>query len=316
MQGNDSGHRTGWCGHCAVRLRPWQWRFCSEACYQAGRRPDLVARLEAHTDRSGACWPYPAARSAAGYGQIGVGRQVLYAHRIAYELAHGPIPDGQVICHTCDVPACVNPAHLYAAPQADNVADAIRKGRHVPPPRRTMPVRERFWSKVDRSGGAEACWPWQASLARNGYGQFGVGGRAGGMVVAHRVAWELTNGPIPEGLHVLHRCDVRRCVNPAHLFLGTHTDNVRDMWAKGRAGSQTHPERMARGDRHGWRLHPDSIPRGERSGAAKLTEADVRDIRRMWAAGYRNRTSIGKMFGVTRTLISTIVTHKSWTHIE
>lgn len=97
--------------------------------------------------------------------------------------------------------------------------------------------RIRFWSKVRRGGTAE-CWLWQASRYRNGYGQFCI--QATGSkpkqvhLYAHRVAWILTRGPIPGGLHVLHRCDTRDCVNSAHLFLGTHTDNMRDAGRKGR----------------------------------------------------------------------------------
>lgn len=88
---------------------------------------------------------------------------------------------------------------------------------------------ERFWSKVDRSG---ECWEWTAGLNQAGYGQFSMWPDRPER--AHRFSWVLHNGPIPDDLCVLHACDNRKCVNPAHLFLGTRGDNIRDCFAKGR----------------------------------------------------------------------------------
>ena len=95
------------------------------------------------------------------------------------------------------------------------------------------PVAERFWAFVDTSAGPEACWPWTGGL-RKGYGAFGV--RKDLVVQAHRFAWELTYGPIPEGLNVLHHCDNPPCCNlhPKHLFVGTFQDNSVDMVLKHR----------------------------------------------------------------------------------
>lgn len=96
-------------------------------------------------------------------------------------------------------------------------------------------LADRFWAKVDRSG---ECWTWTASAHSFGYGRFGIGRR---VFTAHRVAWELVNGPVPGGLHVCHRCDNPPCVRPDHLFLGTAKENLRDMIAKGRGGGQYQP---------------------------------------------------------------------------
>lgn len=90
------------------------------------------------------------------------------------------------------------------------------------------PLEERFWRRVKKTDG---CWEWTGGLLSSGYGACFVGAYSTG---AHRVSWELANGPIPDGLWVLHHCDNRPCVRPDHLFLGTVLDNNRDAIAKGR----------------------------------------------------------------------------------
>lgn len=96
---------------------------------------------------------------------------------------------------------------------------------------RPKPVEPRLWAKIDASSGASSCWPWTATRMKTGYGMISVAGKGR---KATRVVWEVVFGPIPEGFHVLHRCDNPPCCNPAHLFLGTHVDNMADKRAKGR----------------------------------------------------------------------------------
>lgn len=162
------------------------------------------------------------------------------------------------------------------------------------------PIAERFWPKVDRSNGPNKCWLWTGALHSSGYGLIHRGGRGNGNIRTHRLAWELTNGPIPPGLHVCHRCDNPQCVNPAHLFLGTRSDNMRDMFTKGRNVHTAHPE---------------TLPRGERHGRTHLTEDNVRTIRRRAADG-ETFTSLANEFRITRVAIRYIVQRVSWAHVD
>lgn len=147
-------------------------------------------------------------------------------------------------------------------------------------------TEEYFWSKVDRTGD---CWPWTGCKNWAGYGKVGVENQLKG---THRVAWELTNGPIPDGLHVCHRCDNPPCCNPDHLFLGTRSDNMRDAWAKGRGVHQ--------------------VMHGEQHGMAKVTEADVREIRTRYAAGGVTQAALAAVYGISDVQVSNIVRHKNW----
>lgn len=95
---------------------------------------------------------------------------------------------------------------------------------HILPMSRRAPIADRFWAKVEKT---EGCWEWTGSKSRKGYGQFNEGR-------AHRVSWEMHNGPIPEGMFVCHHCDNPPCVRPDHLFIGDNAANMRDAFAKGR----------------------------------------------------------------------------------
>lgn len=168
--------------------------------------------------------------------------------------------------------------------------------------RRIRPVAERFWSHVD-IGSPDECWEWQAYRDHRGYGTFGFA--AGDTRWAHRVAWELTNGPIPDGMLACHRCDNPPCCNPGHLFLGSYADNNSDAKAKGRT---------ARGERHSSRTRPESVRRGERHHAAKLTAEQVQEIRDQITAGDSHGV-IAARYGVTRSNVNHIARGKSWSGV-
>lgn len=154
----------------------------------------------------------------------------------------------------------------------------------------------RFWSKVDRSGGPDACWPWMAGMDKDGYGKFSYPGNR--YARAHRVSWSIANGPIEDGLYVCHTCDNPSCVNPSHLFIGTNTDNMRDKVKKGR-----HNYNAA------WN------PIGSKNPRAKLSDAQVIEARRRWLQGGISKSQLAREMGVSSTLMSWVITGKVWRHL-
>lgn len=157
------------------------------------------------------------------------------------------------------------------------------------------PSPDRFWSKVDRSGGPEACWPWTGYRQRKGtsYGTVATGSRRDGTRrprLAHVVAYELTTGAVPPGLEVRHLCGNRACCNPDHLVAGTHADNVGDTVAMGRTTV------------------------GERHPLHKLTAADIPVIRQRWASG-EPASAIAADFPVSLARIYQVVQGDGWAHV-
>ncbi len=159
----------------------------------------------------------------------------------------------------------------------------------------------RFWGRVDKSG---ECWIWTGPCQGKGYGQAPVpGGRS---KRAHRVAWELVHGPIPDGISVLHHCDNPPCVRPKHLFLGTAADNNADMMAKGRQ----RPGITHAGNR-GWSTRNRQRVIGAGNPAAKLAPEQVETIRARRLSG-EPLSRLAVEFGVSETTISRIALGRSW----
>ena len=171
---------------------------------------------------------------------------------------------------------------------------------------------KRFWSKVDQV--EEGCWLWQGTMFSQGYGCFKIAGK---LHKAHRVAYTLVMGAIPQGLLACHRCDNRACVRPEHIFLGTTNDNVQDAKKKGRlatgdrSGARLHPERMTRGDAHWSHLHPE-CRRGELNGRARLTREQVEEVRARYADGSISQLALSQEYRVAQTTISAIVRKQNW----
>lgn len=147
-----------------------------------------------------------------------------------------------------------------------------------------------FWEKVNTSGD---CWEWTASHDPKGYGFFGVAGR---VMRAHRVSYVMHKGEIPDDLIVCHSCDNPKCVNPNHLWLGTHKDNAIDREAKNRGGRKG--------------------PLGSKARASKLTEPVVRQIKELLVEGKTTHRVLAKMFGVHFATISDLANGKTWRHIN
>lgn len=165
--------------------------------------------------------------------------------------------------------------HYWRLKKNGSLEPTIIRGDHL----------ARFWSHVQKT---PTCWLWQGYCIADGYGSMSVGPKP---TAAHRYSFELHKGPVPDGLFVCHSCDVRNCVNPDHLWLGTLSDNNRDMALKGRAAS------------------------GSVNANSKLTERDVITIRLLMSEGLSNG-AIGKRYGVSKSTIWSIKRGITWGHLK
>ena len=148
-------------------------------------------------------------------------------------------------------------------------------------------MEQRFLSKVNKT---DTCWLWTANKNEDGYGAFYFNKKDR---KAHRVAYELWNGEIPADMCVRHTCDEPSCVNPAHLLVGTHTENMRDKVERGR--QRTNP------------------PLGENHKLSKITDDEVREIRVL--RGFYSQTELGKMYNISKSQVYRIYHKKNWKHI-
>jgi hypothetical protein len=155
-------------------------------------------------------------------------------------------------------------------------------------PGRRGSLKERFESKVHKTS---YCWMWTGAKSSTGYGSIGSGRRRDPVLHAHRVSWAMYRGAIPKGMYVLHCCDNRLCVNPEHLFLGTHATNMKDMREKGRQS------------------------RGASRPLAKLTEKQVQEIRQRYNQGGCTQREMAIEYGMGQAEISDIITRKKWKHV-
>jgi hypothetical protein len=162
-------------------------------------------------------------------------------------------------------------------------------------------LEARFWIKVEKTGD---CWNWVAARDNRGYGKFGIAGV--GSRDAHRVSFELANGPIPKGICVCHSCDNPSCVNPAHLFLGTQADNVADM---------TRKKRGTIGPKSTALRFPEKLPRGAANVSTKLMPEQVCAIRKQREQG-QSLNQIARTFEVSAATVRQIVNRQTWKYLD
>lgn len=160
----------------------------------------------------------------------------------------------------------------------------------------TASYADRFWAKVDKSAGPDGCWLYMGYRKRHNYGWLWT---ERGLMTGHRYAWLLTHGSLPADKDILHKCDNGPCCNPAHLWAGTHKENMQDAMRK--------------------RRHAH----GSRSIHAKLNEDQVREIRAAWrtngkrgAAGKSNARELGKKYGVEPGTIYLVATGRTWAYVK
>ena len=151
-----------------------------------------------------------------------------------------------------------------------------------------------FWSKIDATDSVKDCWNWLGAKKPKGYGNVRIDKK---YLLAHRVAFELCNGPIPKGLIVCHVCDNPSCCNPNHLMLGTVKSNTADMLIKNR------------------QKKPETAARGINNGNAKLNDEKVKQIKSLYKTKEKDQYELAEMFGVSQATIGSVILNKTWRHV-
>ena len=213
------------------------------------------------------CWPWQGPRSTKGrprYAHAGVDTT---PRRYVWQLYFGPVPGGLGLQSLCATGTdCCNPGH------------------HMP---------TALWNRVDVQG-PDDCWNWLGALKDKQKLAYGGTGIPGLPTRAHIAAWVLENGPVPDGMQINHHCDNPLCCNPAHLYAGTHEQNMADKARRGRA--RTNPLR------------------GSDNPGSKLTDQAVVDIRQRAAAGEPQK-DLAAQYGVAGSTISKVVSRTRWAHV-
>ena len=228
---------------------------------------DLQTRIERSStpEPNSGCWLWDGVLSTAGYGTTCVNGKQTSTHRASYAAFFGEIPEGKLVRHQCDTKSCVNPQHLVLGTHRDNAIDRAKRGRSDG----STPEQRHAWcskggvngswglgldlkGRLDRLSIFEpntGCQLWLGTVTKStGYGEIKVNHRK---TTAHRAMWVAHRGEIPSGLVVMHKCDIRTCVNIDHLSIGSRKQNSADMSKKGRGSFNklTHEQCLERSKR-------------------------------------------------------------------
>lgn len=231
------------------------------------------------------CWNYGSGKRPMYINCEPLGGFVR-ASRAMYLATFGRIPAGMFVLLTCKNKMCVNPAHMRAGPPGEKAYG-----------RPAIDLKKRLLAKIVKV--ESGCWHWTGFINKDGYGmayystKLMINDRVSHSQQAHRVMYIAYNGQIPSGLCVLHKCDNRRCVNPRHLYVGTHKDNSRDMVERGR--------------------NPDV--RGERNPASILSAAKVRKMRQLFYDHGYTVEDLMDEYRMSASGVYNVVMKNRWRHI-
>jgi len=224
-----------------------------------------------------------------GYGVFVYRRIHFKAHRLMYSMFYQMnLGTRDIVAQLCGEKSCVNPAHLYLRTKSDVIRERFSKKKtHY----------DIVMDIINNPITNNECVKFPGKVAHQNYGRMTKNGQ---WFTAHILVWEMTNGPVPEGMEVCHSCDNSWCIQISHLYVATHQQNVRDMVSRGRHFLQRNPNGAVKGSRHG---------------RSKLKEEQVLEIRKLYDSGKYKQIDLALMFSIHKQTVNNIVRRQKWTHI-